>query len=241
MNINTQPPEPPVQSSGSKLDVHSLFLTIQGEGPFSGRRAVFVRLAGCNLQCPGCDTLYTDGRRQVWHETLAHKVGDLGNADGKGNAVVVITGGEPLRQPIGPFVELLVRNRHPWTVQIESNGTCEPDVLLQQLLMTRNPNVHLVVSPKTKKINPVCMELATAFKYVLDHRHVGEDGLPTVALEHERGGGVARPRLGAPVYITPYDAQDEDENALNNKAVVDSCLDHGHIAGLQIHKYLMVP
>jgi organic radical activating enzyme len=221
--------------------VHSVFLPLQGEGPFSGRRAVFVRLAGCNLQCPGCDTLYTEGRRLTYLEGLARQVGDLGNADGRGNAVVVLTGGEPLRQQIGPLVDMLVHNRHPWVVQIESNGTCEPDVVLQRLLMVRDPNVHLVVSPKTKKINPVCYELATAFKYVLDHRHVGEDGLPTVALEHERGGGVARPRPGAPVYVTPYDAQDEDENALNLRAVVASCLDHGYVAGLQIHKYLCVP
>ncbi len=39
---------------GSSLSVHSLFYTLQGEGPYSGHPAVFIRLAGCNLQCPKC-------------------------------------------------------------------------------------------------------------------------------------------------------------------------------------------
>ncbi len=52
--LNNQPTEPRAAGDGTSLDVHSIFHTIQGEGPFSGRSAVFIRLAGCNLQCPMC-------------------------------------------------------------------------------------------------------------------------------------------------------------------------------------------
>src|SRR3954467_9071958 len=51
-----------VRSDGNSLSIHSIFYTLQGEGPYSGCPAVFMRLAGCNLQCPGCDTDYTSGQ-----------------------------------------------------------------------------------------------------------------------------------------------------------------------------------
>jgi len=51
--MNQQPIEKQFLHPKGDLEVHSIFLTIQGEGPFTGQRAVFVRLAGCNLQCPG--------------------------------------------------------------------------------------------------------------------------------------------------------------------------------------------
>ena len=59
--FNGQPIEKVQRTFDGTLEVHSIFKTIQGEGPFCGTPAVFIRLAGCNLQCPWCDTclLYT--------------------------------------------------------------------------------------------------------------------------------------------------------------------------------------
>ena len=46
--------------SKASLAVSEIFgPTLQGEGPSSGRRAMFLRLAGCNLSCSWCDTAYT--------------------------------------------------------------------------------------------------------------------------------------------------------------------------------------
>lgn len=186
-----------------------------------------------------CDTLYTEGRETLHIDEIAKRIFDVGIAKGGTMPILVITGGEPLRQSIGPLVLGFVRRGG--TVQIESNGTMPVGKTLEVALRYHHKNVMLVVSPKTKNIHPECMQYAAVFKYVLDHRHLGADGLPDVALEHERGKGVARPRPGAPVYVTPYDAQDEDENHLNMRAVVNACLDHGYIAGLQIHKHLIMP
>ena len=61
--MNLQPIEKRTKSADGLLSLHSIFHTIQGEGPFCGTPSVFVRLAGCNLQCPACDTDYTQGRR----------------------------------------------------------------------------------------------------------------------------------------------------------------------------------
>jgi organic radical activating enzyme len=45
--------------SGDSLPVSEMFLSLQGEGPSAGRRAVFLRLAFCNLKCVWCDSAYT--------------------------------------------------------------------------------------------------------------------------------------------------------------------------------------
>ena len=52
MAINIQPIEKRELSTDGSVQVHSIFYTLQGEGPFAGQPAVFVRLAGFNLQCP---------------------------------------------------------------------------------------------------------------------------------------------------------------------------------------------
>lgn len=242
--MNNQKPEPRSKSDGNQsLDVHSYFFTIQGEGPFAGHRAIFVRLAGCNLQCPGCDTEYTQGRKKASLfeiesviATLARENNvDLEVADKK--LLIVITGGEPLRQSIGVLVMDLVLDGY--RVQIESNGVFEPDRILTRYLVSYRDKVRLVISPKTSRVHEVCSRLAACFKYVLDHREVAEDGLPIRALQHKAAGGVARPPTSAmPVYLNPFDSGNVEENKKNLAAVARSCMKHGYIAGVQMHKIM---
>ena len=102
--------------------VKECFLTLQGEGVQSGRRAVFLRFAGCNLwtgreqdreaaQCNFCDTDFvgTDGEgggkfadAAALAETVAKTWGEVG-----GQRLVVITGGEPMLQLDPSLVEAL--------------------------------------------------------------------------------------------------------------------------------------
>lgn len=248
--MNTQKPEPLVKGSdGTSLDFHSMFFTIQGEGPFAGHRSIFVRLAGCNLQCPGCDTEYTYGRREVAITRMVDELQTIATRKGiHGNLVhdflVVITGGEPLRQPIGPFVKDLLDIGYK--VQIESNGLLGPDDMLKQQLRYRNDRLKLVVSPKTSRVHEDTAKLASAYKYVLDHESVDPvDGLPIKALEHPASTGVARPPRwydpfadDVPIYLNPFDAQDPVRNAANLQAVAESCMEHGYILGVQLHKLI---
>ena len=74
------------------LDVHSIFPTIQGEGPFVGQPAIFIRLAGCNLQCPLCDTEYTEGRIRLSVPVIFDAVQEHIRLFAP---LIVITGGEP--------------------------------------------------------------------------------------------------------------------------------------------------
>jgi len=92
---NTQKPEQ--RTLETSIDIVDYFRTIQGEGPFAGFPAVFIRMAGCNLKCPGCDTNYTHGRDTVSAIALTEELVPLLAKTPR--AVIVITGGEPFRQP----------------------------------------------------------------------------------------------------------------------------------------------
>lgn len=231
--INTQKIEKRVPfDDGSLLAVHSIFLTIQGEGPFCGQPAVFVRLAGCNLQCPSCDTEYTEGRTN--QEPWQIKDAIFNQLAGRSNAtLVVITGGEPFRQNVWPLVSMLLLAG--LRVQIETNGTLAPPIN-----MFKHKGLTVVCSPKTGKVNPQLYLFIDAYKYVLSHDSMDLDGLPIRALNHTASPRVARPHKGfsGPVYLQPMDSKDEEENAKNLRAVTRSCIQNGYTVQLQLHKII---
>lgn len=231
MHINIQPIEKRDHSSDSSLEVHSVFYTIQGEGPLTGHPAIFVRLAGCNLQCPLCDTDYTSKRERMSPEALVKRVRNLH----PGPRLVVITGGEPFRQDITLFVLLLLDE--DYQVQIETNGTLPPPPGLPGF----DQNVWLVCSPKTGKVNPETAARANAWKYVLKFGQAMSDGLPSRALDHTVSPYLQRPPEGFPVgavYVQPADEQDASRNGRNLAAAIKSCMTHGFTLQLQIHKLL---
>ena len=241
MTKNQQPIEKMVRSSGDVLDVHSIFYTIQGEGPFCGSPAVFIRLAGCNLQCPLCDTEYTQGRRKREIISIVSDVIAATPLHLPRFPLVVITGGEPFRQPIGQLLRLLIMNG--FHIQVETNGTLPPPSDYPWGY-SKNPaertGTYIVCSPKSGKLNKLTAEAACCFKYVAQAHDMDEDGLPTHALEHPANPRLARPPVGydLPIYLQPADEQNEGINRVNTKAVVDSAMRHGYIVQLQIHKLL---
>ena len=85
--INRQPAEGPVKFSGT-YDVQEVFPTIQGEGPDAGVPAVFVRLAGCTLTCPACDSDYTSKRTSKTVVDLLKEVVDA-RAQSKADLLVI--------------------------------------------------------------------------------------------------------------------------------------------------------
>ena len=114
--------------------VKEIFLTLQGEGMQAGRRAVFLRFAGCNLwtgreedradaQCRFCDTDFVglDGENggRYEAEALAARVAELWA--GVEHPLVVVTGGEPMLQ----LDEALVAALHGagFEIAVETNGT----------------------------------------------------------------------------------------------------------------------
>lgn len=247
--MNIQPIEKFSQPVHRALAVHSIFYTIQGEGPFTGRPAVFVRLSGCNLKCPGCDTDYTSRRHFMSAQEIVAKILELATKD----TLVVITGGEPFRQyNIRYLLEVLYALR--MTVQIETNGTLPPvefDNGLEEGYhyspMVTNcdvkgiADVHIVCSPKSGNINPLIRKYVCALKYVVKQNDVDPmDFLPIHSLDHPVGVKVARPspEYNRTIYVQPMDEQDEAKNKLNLQEAINSCLKGGYTLQIQTHKII---
>ena len=114
--------------------VKEIFLTLQGEGMQAGRRAVFLRFAGCNLwtgreqdraaaQCTFCDTDFVgmDGENGGRYEAVA-LADTVATLWGRGERpLVVMTGGEPLLQADPELIEAL--HARGFEVAVETNGT----------------------------------------------------------------------------------------------------------------------
>lgn len=229
------PRRAPEEASGA-LWVQEVFYTLQGEGPFIGRPAVFVRLAGCNLACWFCDTEFESS---TWRPELPELLTAVEAAIPAGARcdLVVLTGGEPLRQAVGPLLAALLDAG--FRVQIETNGTLWTP-------LPDDPRVSLVVSPKTTYVHPEVASRALAYKYVVAEGAIDpEDGLPLTNMQQEGGTPqrLARPEPGsaARVMIMPLDAQDPARNARHARAALATALAHGHDLTLQAHKHWRVP
>ena len=236
--MNKQIPQSRNVREDGQLAVHSIFKTIQGEGPFSGRRALFVRLAGCNLQCPQCDTDYTKGRKSVPLTTLFNSI--VRTCDH--SWLIVITGGEPFRQNIEPLV--LGLTQFGYTVQVETNGVLPiPSPTFTWLCSkdTREAGKCFVVcSPKTNKVHSSIEEIACAYKYVVSDGELDADGLPTRVLQNPSAGVVARAPEGTPIYVQPADSKNLILNTRNLNATKDTAIANGYILQIQLHKNIGV-
>lgn len=232
--LNQQPIIKQRLNDCGSLSVHSIFPTIQGEGPFSGEPALFIRLTGCNLQCPLCDTEYSNINVVYTPDQLMAACVPLISP----TKLIVITGGEPFTQNIEPFITLMLSKGY--RVQIETNGTLYLD------LPYGNDQLTIVCSPKTGKVNKFLQPCVHAYKYVLNADEMRiNDGLPLRALGHSAKPYLFRPDLSefgenTPIYIQPIDVGDEKENKRHLHAAMESSMKFGYTLCIQLHKHIGV-
>ncbi len=134
------------------LALAEIFYSIQGEGTHVGTPAVFVRLAGCNLNCRFCDTDFSTKFFASTAEIVA-RVAALGGPC----PMVVLTGGEPFAQAesLALIDALRADGRR---VHVESNGSLPVDL---------PRDVWLTVSPK-ERLHPINAARADEIKLIVD-------------------------------------------------------------------------
>lgn len=206
--------------------VKELFLTLQGEGAQTGRRAVFLRFAGCNLWtgreqdraaavCSFCDTDFvgTDGpgggkfatpdalaaaAATTWGESREHRL-------------IVCTGGEPLLQLDPPLINAL--HARDFQIAVETNGTQPAPPELD----------WICVSPKAAA--PLALTAGQELKLVY----------PQPLAMPERFAGLDF----AHFFLQPMDGPDV---AANTRAAIEYCLAHPQWRlSLQTHKLTGIP
>ncbi|MCC3410041.1 MAG: 7-carboxy-7-deazaguanine synthase QueE [Microcoleus sp. PH2017_10_PVI_O_A] len=123
-----------------KLPIHETFqCTVQGEGYWTGTLVDFIRLAGCPVRCPWCDTGYSNGGKGLPSvpQSIAQLLAQLQSPR------VVITGGEPfIHQNLPELVQALLATDKQ--VSIETSGAYWQDV---------SPLAWITLSPK-QHVNP---------------------------------------------------------------------------------------
>ena len=117
------------------MKIVEIFNSIQGEGLWTGQPMTFIRLAGCPVNCPFCDTDYNKGTSMKLEEI----VGKINNNH------VCVTGGEPLVNPgITDLLERLLAVNPGDQIHVETSGC----YLLPDIIEAYREYFWITVSPK---------------------------------------------------------------------------------------------
>jgi 7-carboxy-7-deazaguanine synthase (Cx14CxxC type) len=207
--------------------VKEIYYTLQGEGARTGRAAVFLRFAGCNLWsglerdragavCRFCDTDFVGtggpgGGKFADAPALARAIRAQWPGDGGGRPYVVCTGGEPLLQLDEALIEAL--HGQGFEIAIETNGT-----------LPAPPGIDWIcVSPKADAVQ--ILKRGDELKLVYP-----QDGAPP-----ERYAGQDFRHF----FLQPMDNADR---AANTRAALAYCMAHPRWRlGLQTHKLIGIP
>lgn len=218
--------------------VNDIYTCVQGEGCQTGQAMVLLRLHGCGVGCPFCDT------KETWDVNPAHCVASIGEARGAnpkytivgphtiaqyirwhhaGPAWVLLTGGEPADQPLGPLVEEL--HTSGYKVAIETSGTATGVLLAGCDWVCVSPKIGM---PGGRQVLREVIEVADEIKMVIG-KETDLDRLDVLLAENPTKPGVQ-------ICLQPM-----SQNDRATKLCIETVQARGWRLSVQLHKYLRLP
>lgn len=257
-----------LEESGDLL-VTSIFRTLQGEAPFSGWPAVFLRMAGCNFgdksldsACRWCDTFFKfdEGTRYsqdaLWDE--------LWKAKKHSEDILVITGGEPtLQKNLLPFIKRVQDMQLFDTIQIETNGTQASWFSALDdsgITCASRPNrygLFIVTSPKgiykagtIPKPSNIVLAYSPVLKFVVEADPTSpHHKVPDWALDKAYKGQIYVSPMAA--YLKPYQGEvssiwdasliDHEKTSRNYSYAAQYAMEQGFRLSVQTHLFTAIP
>lgn len=206
--------------------VKEMYYTIQGEGARTGRPAVFLRFAGCNLWsgreedrsaavCQFCDTDFfgTDGVNggKYQPEALISQALSLWPPRAGGKKYIVCTGGEPLLQLDAGLIAGL--QQAGFEVACETNGTLEAPPGLDWICMSPKANTRIL------------LRSGNEIKIIYPQEGIDPGDFESLDYDH--------------FFIQPMDDEHQEDNI---RQALEYCLRHPQWKlSLQLHKLLKIP
>lgn len=197
-----------------RLPVHEQFYSFQGEGVYAGRAAYFIRLFGCPVHCPWCDSAGT------WHPKHIPKKIQRLDVDKLTETVAstlaeftVITGGEPAIHDLSELCEAL--KKVDQAVHLETSGA----------FPLKGNFDWITLSPKRWKL-PLeeNIHMADEFKLIIDTPSAIEEYISIIGHKN------------VPIWLHPEWSLHEDPMILNK--ITEWIKQHGapYRGGWQLHK-----
>jgi organic radical activating enzyme len=256
-----------LKKSGELL-VTSIFRTLQGEAPFSGWPAIFLRMSGCNFgdknpqgACRWCDTAFHFDQGKIYNpEILRQEI----YAMAKEGDILVITGGEPtLQKNLVPFIKEILESGIIDQVQIETNGTQAAwfkeaeNYDMPFAHNTEDQGLFIVMSPKglykagsIPKPSDLALSYTGALKFVVE----AEPNSP----HHKVPAWVNEIDYRGPIYVSPMavykkayqgevssiwdrDLIDHEKTSQNYAYAAQLAIDNGYRLSTQTHLFTAIP
>lgn len=162
--------------------INEIFYSLQGEGINTGKAAIFIRLAKCNLRCSFCDTDFDHGDEmsleKIWQAIADYPA-----------RFIIWTGGEPTLQLSEQAVEFF--HSKGYTQAIETNGTRRPPRGLDYITCSPKPEALKLLHKSFPEgvsefrfpisvdgpLPPPISELPKASAYLVSPIFVGDDAM----------------------------------------------------------------
>lgn len=244
------------------MQIVEYFLSIQGEGAYSGRLALFVRFAGCNLNCigfgvsktrqnkllTGCDTLRAVFTKEFQSEYLNLSTQELLNkilslAQDK-NPIIIITGGEPLihhqKHEFIDFIKALLKKK--FEVHFETNASILIDFakypLYKKCVFAMSVKLSNSGEKESKRLNFKAVKALIThskqsfFKFVLSQKELEKSALEIAHILKHTNEALKEKQ--AAVFCMPLGAN-EKEIAQNALKIAEFCIKMGYNYSDRLH------